>query len=508
MTDVSWFRNRIVWLLQDREKRDSIGKPVFYGPTARLLIALGACPGDGDRIGIVSPPKGGKSRLMSAIINEIQPGTELVVILSERPEEITDFLELVDQTRGRYFIAQAEDSPLRRLKTVELGMQHVMRRLEVPGTRLLVVVDSLTKVMADAINILPTPEGVGTLPGGINPLMDDLISIFFSVGGRRPNGSSCTIMVGVLDRGDDQSTRVVYKTEDVGLGVITLDARMAAAGVYPAIHCGRRTRHTGGGRQEDIGARSGCRRMPDWAPSQWVRDGEQLRMHVSVEAAERQVRHEADDRRQSIRDNALAESLAVVRAADRLRKLVEMCAKMDVPMEHIFDHFLHPERLTAEKPDVDRTTAPTPVAAAARTAPGHYSPRDARGDRLRESQATRHEPVDAGERDGQMPSAKDVAAQMRESLATAGGKRNDGDAAARSGLSAQTSGAATPSVSEMPLAVVPVVASGAERAVVNGGAPSLTKPGAPPVVSLEEEAEVLAKRRAKEAEAAREWLRS
>ncbi|MDB4383102.1 transcription termination factor Rho [Akkermansiaceae bacterium] len=133
---------------------------------ATRVVDLVAPLGKGQRGLIVAPPRGGKTILLKQIAKSIQmnsPGTELVILLlDERPEEVTDFEEMV----GQNVFASTFDEPSKRHADVANLVLERSRRLVEQGKDVVILLDSLTR-LARGYNNASRGGPIGS--GGVSP---------------------------------------------------------------------------------------------------------------------------------------------------------------------------------------------------------------------------------------------------------------------------------------------------------------------------------------------------
>ena len=131
------------------------------------LIDLIAPIGKGQRGMIVSPPKAGKTVLLKKVANAIttnHPDIKLMVLLiDERPEEVTDMRESI---KGEVISSTFDEMPEKHIRVAEMVFERA-RRLVESGEDVVILMDSLTR-LARAYNITITPTG-RSLSGGLDP---------------------------------------------------------------------------------------------------------------------------------------------------------------------------------------------------------------------------------------------------------------------------------------------------------------------------------------------------
>jgi transcription termination factor Rho len=191
--------------------------------------------GKGTRGLIVSPPKAGKTTLLSKLavaIGTASPETRIVVLLiDERPEEVTYFRRGVDAE----VIASSSDQPVREhMALMELMLAHIRVELEC-GRDVVVLLDSLTR-LARAFNL--GGKGTGrSLSGGLDASAMDMPRRFFGLARNIEGGGSVTILGTILvDTGSRMDQLIFEELKATGNSEIVLDRALAQAYIFPAIN--------------------------------------------------------------------------------------------------------------------------------------------------------------------------------------------------------------------------------------------------------------------------------
>ena len=252
------------------------------------VIDLVSPIGKGQRGLIVSPPKAGKTMVLQAIANAIttnNPEVHLMVVLvDERPEEVTDMTRTV---KGEV-IASTFDRPAEDHTTVaELAIERAKRLVEL-GHDVVVLLDSITR-LGRAYN-LAAPASGRILSGGVDSSALYPPKRFFGAARNIEHGGSLTILATALVETGSKMDEVIFEEfKGTGNMELKLDRRLADKRIFPG---GRRhrLRHAQGGdpprerRAEDhLEPPSGAPRARPAAghraaPLQAPRDQEQLRV--------------------------------------------------------------------------------------------------------------------------------------------------------------------------------------------------------------------------------------
>jgi len=202
------------------------------------VVDLVAPIGRGQRGLIVSPPKAGKTMLMKAIANGITSNYQdvhlMVLLIGERPEEVTDMRRSV---RGEV-IASTFDEPVEdHTKVSEMTLERAKRLVE-GGQDVVVLMDSITR-LARAYNLDMPPSG-RTLTGGIDPVALYPPKRFFGAARNIEDGGSLTIIATCLvDTGSRMDDVIYEEFKGTGNMELHLDRRLAERRTYPALDISR-----------------------------------------------------------------------------------------------------------------------------------------------------------------------------------------------------------------------------------------------------------------------------
>lgn len=214
---------------QERLKQETVASKI----TGRL-VDLVAPIGKGQRGLIVSPPKAGKTLALQAIANAItdnNPEVHLMVVLvDERPEEVTDMQRTV---RGE-IISSTFDRPASDHTTVaELAIERAKRLVEL-GQDVVVLLDSMTR-LARAYNIAMPASG-RILSGGVDAQALYPPKKFFGAARNIEGGGSLTIIATALVETGSKMDEVIFEEfKGTGNMELRLNRQLADKRMYPAI---------------------------------------------------------------------------------------------------------------------------------------------------------------------------------------------------------------------------------------------------------------------------------
>ena len=212
---------------------------------SRMLDLI--CPiGFGQRGLIVAPPKAGKTSLLKEIANGITtnyPDAELIILLiDERPEEVTDIERTVD---AEVVFSTFDQTPEHHIKVSELVLERALRLVE-DSRDVIVLLDSITR-LARAYNLTIPPSG-RTLSGGIDPAAFYRPKRFFGSARNIEDGGSLTILATALIETGSRMDDVIYEEfKGTGNAEVHLSRELAERRVFPAIDVKR-----SGTRKEEI----------------------------------------------------------------------------------------------------------------------------------------------------------------------------------------------------------------------------------------------------------------
>lgn len=201
--------------------------------SSRVLDLI--CPiGFGQRALIVAPPKAGKTSLLKEIatgISQNYPEAELLIVLiDERPEEVTDIERSV---KAEVISSTFDQLPENHVRMSELVLERAMRLVE-DGRDVIILMDSITR-LARAYNLTIPPSG-RTLSGGIDPAAFYKPKRFFGSARNIEDGGSLTILATALvDTGSRMDDVIYEEFKGTGNAEIHLSRELAQRRIFPAI---------------------------------------------------------------------------------------------------------------------------------------------------------------------------------------------------------------------------------------------------------------------------------
>ncbi len=220
------------------------GIPVF--PTDRFRLETGdedvstrvfdlICPiGKGQRGLIVAPPKAGKTTLLKQVANAIIANHPevlmLILLIDERPEEVTDMRRSVDAE----VVASTFDEHINNhIKVSELLLEKAKRHVEL-GRDVVILLDSITR-LARAYNI-SMPSAGQTLSGGVNPFALHKPKRFLGAARKIEHGGSLTVIATALIETGSKMDEVIFEEfKGTGNMELHLDRKLFNKRIFPCI---------------------------------------------------------------------------------------------------------------------------------------------------------------------------------------------------------------------------------------------------------------------------------
>jgi len=208
------------------------------GDISMRIMDLMAPIGMGQRGLIVSPPKAGKTMLLQKVANAIRenhPDVYLIVLLiDERPEEVTDMEENVD---GEVVSSTFDEPAERHTQVAEMVLEKAKRLVE-HGKDVVILLDSITR-LARAYNVT-VPHSGKILSGGVDANALHKPKRFFGAARNIDQGGSLTIIATALvDTGSRMDEVIFEEFKGTGNMELILDRHVADKRIFPAIDINR-----------------------------------------------------------------------------------------------------------------------------------------------------------------------------------------------------------------------------------------------------------------------------
>ncbi len=234
--------------IEDARQRPKFGDLTPLFPDERLRLEVDGQPnhvlarivdliapiGKGQRGLIVSPPKAGKTTVLKEIANSIahnNPECHLIVVLvDERPEEVTDMQRSV---KGEVVYSTFDRPAEEHTQVAELALERAKRLVEMKAN-VVILLDSITR-LARAYN-LATPASGRILSGGVDSTALYPPKRFFGAARNIEEGGSLTILGTALVETGSRMDEVIFEEfKGTGNMELRLDRKLADKRIYPAI---------------------------------------------------------------------------------------------------------------------------------------------------------------------------------------------------------------------------------------------------------------------------------
>mgnify|MGYP004525235403 CR=1 FL=1 len=216
------------------------------GPVSMRIIDILAPIGKGQRGLIVAPPKAGKTTILKQIANSISANnpevTMLVLLIDERPEEVTDIERSID---AEVISSTFDEAPEHHIKVAKMVLERAKRLVE-HNKDVVILLDSITR-LARANNLSVEPSG-RTLSGGLDPACLHFPKKFFGAARNIEKGGSLTILATALvDTGSRMDDIIFEEFKGTGNMEVHLDRKLSERRIFPSIDINK-----SGSRREDL----------------------------------------------------------------------------------------------------------------------------------------------------------------------------------------------------------------------------------------------------------------
>ena len=198
------------------------------------VIDLFSPIGKGQRALVVAPPRTGKTELLKEIAHGIThnapEATLMVLLVDERPEEVTDMQRSV---KGEVYSSTFDMPAHNHVRTAEMVIERAKRRVEL-GEDVVILLDSITR-LARAYNTV-TPSSGKVLSGGVDANALHKPKRFFGAARNIENGGSLTIVATALIETGSRMDEVIFEEfKGTGNAEVVLSRHIAERRIYPAI---------------------------------------------------------------------------------------------------------------------------------------------------------------------------------------------------------------------------------------------------------------------------------
>ncbi len=204
------------------------------GELSMRVVDLLAPIGKGQRGLIVAPPKAGKTILLQKLANSISENhpeiTLIVLLIDERPEEVTDMEENV---KAEVISSTFDEPPDRHVQVADMVIEKAKRLVE-HGKDVVILLDSITR-LARAHNVV-VPHSGKILSGGVDANALQKPKRFFGAARNIEKGGSLTILAtALIDTGSRMDEVIFEEFKGTGNMELVLDRRLADRRIWPAI---------------------------------------------------------------------------------------------------------------------------------------------------------------------------------------------------------------------------------------------------------------------------------
>ena len=228
------FFDNLTPLYPQERMRLETGKENLSSRVMDMLTPLGK----GQRALIVAPPRTGKTMLLQSIANSITTNhpeiTLLVLLIDERPEEVTDMQRSV---QGEVISSTFDEPAARHVQVAEMVIEKAKRLVE-HRRDVVILLDSITR-LARAYNTIVPPSGK-VLSGGVDSNALQRPKRFFGAARNIEEGGSLTIVATALIETGSRMDDVIFEEfKGTGNSEIILDRKLVDKRVFPAIDINR-----------------------------------------------------------------------------------------------------------------------------------------------------------------------------------------------------------------------------------------------------------------------------
>ena len=220
-------------LYPDERMKMELSDPLAKDRSGRIIDIV-APIGKGQRALIVAPPRTGKTVLLQNIAHSIEKNHPevyvLVLLIDERPEEVTDMQRSV---KGEVVSSTFDEPATRHVQVAEMVIQKA-KRLTEHGKDVVILLDSITRLGRAYNTVVPSSGKV--LTGGVDANALQRPKRFFGAARNIEEGGSLTIIAtALIDTGSRMDEVIFEEFKGTGNSEIVLDRKVADKRVFPAI---------------------------------------------------------------------------------------------------------------------------------------------------------------------------------------------------------------------------------------------------------------------------------
>ncbi len=224
-------------LYPDKKLKLDTLDPTIKDKSARVIDIVSPL-GKGQRALIVSPPRVGKTVLlqnMARAITDNHPEVFLIVLLiDERPEEVTDMQKVV---KGEVISSTFDEEPTRHVQVAEMVIEKAKRLVE-SGRDVVILLDSITRLARAHNSVIPS--GGKIMSGGLDAKAMEKPKKFFGAARNVADGGSLTIIATALIETGSRADEMIFEEfKGTGNMELVLAREIAEKRIYPAIDINR-----------------------------------------------------------------------------------------------------------------------------------------------------------------------------------------------------------------------------------------------------------------------------
>jgi transcription termination factor Rho len=220
-------------VMRDKDGKPKTNHPAKKDPTCRIIDLI-APLGKGQRALIIAPPRTGKTVMLQNIAHAIASNHEevylIVLLIDERPEEVTDMIRSV---KGEVVSSTFDEPATRHVQVAEMVIEKAKRLVE-HKRDVVILLDSITR-LARAYNTV-VPSSGKVLTGGVDANALQRPKRFFGAARNIEEGGSLTIIAtGLIDTGSRMDEVIFEEFKGTGNSEIILDRKLSDKRTFPSI---------------------------------------------------------------------------------------------------------------------------------------------------------------------------------------------------------------------------------------------------------------------------------